>query len=336
MLHVTRLTVPGYSDVLRGADPETGYVGFIAAHGSGAVPALGGTRMMAYASQDDALADALRLASAMSLKVHAAGMPARGGKAVIMDAAAPDRDAILRSHAALVNELGGSFITAVDVGTSTHDMRRLQEMTPHVTSLNVGPWTALGVVHGIRSALSRVGTRIDSAVVAVQGCGQVGLGVVEQLLAAGATVRAADVNPSAAAAAAAFGAEIVDPERIHTLDCDVFSPCALGGVLNPESVRMLRCRAIAGAANNQLTADGVATLLHDRGIIYVPDFVANAGGVISGFGEVRGWSEDRIAAAVAEIAPRIDGILERAHARGVSPLDIVLEDIERAPSTAAS
>ena len=271
-------------------DPATGLRAIIAIHKTTLGPALGGLRMWPYASHEDALFDVLRLARGMTYKSAAAGLDFGGGKAVIIgDSRTQKTGALLRSFGRFVDDLGGKYIAAEDMGIGTRDIETIREVTPHVAGLadqsgDPSPFTALGTFVSIRAALKYATGRDDLSGkrVMVQGTGNVGLALVEQLCAVGAEVFAYDVNDSALRAAVVAGARAVGADEVYTTPVDVYAPCAFGATLNPVTIPQLRCTIVAGAANNQLFDDTRdAQALHDRGILYAPDFVVNAGGIIN-------------------------------------------------------
>jgi leucine dehydrogenase len=326
-MDVREVRVPGWERVL--VARAEGYHGIVAVHSTALGTALGGTRLWRYASEAAALDDALRLSRGMTYKNALAGLDAGGGKCVIL---APeriaDRAALFRAHARVVDLLEGAYITAEDVGTSPADMDVMSTVTRHVAgdSSGVGdpsPHTARGVFRameaGVRHRLGAEGVR--GMRVAVQGCGNVGRWLVRALREAGAEVVVADVDGDRAAAVAAeHGAAVVDADAIYDAEADVFAPCALGGILDAETVPRLRAGVVAGGANNQLRdADADGARLDARGILYVPDYVANAGGVITGFGDMRGWTPERCAARVDAIHGTVLDVLRRADAAGLLP-----------------
>jgi leucine dehydrogenase len=268
-------------------DRPTGTWMFVCIHSTARGPAGGGTRMKTYAEPSDALADAMRLAEAMTLKMAAVDMPFGGGKAVL---AVPEplggeaRRGLLLRYADLVASLRGTFNTGPDVNTSAADMDVIGERCGYVFcrseerggSGDPGPHTARGVFHGIRASVRHVfGTdSLEGRVVLVQGVGSVGAALAEELAAAGARVLVSDVVPERAQH---LGAEFVPAEEVIGTECDVYAPCALGGTVNAETIPRLRCRIVAGSANNQLGEPEDADRLREAGILYAPDFVINAG-----------------------------------------------------------
>jgi leucine dehydrogenase len=288
--------------------------------------------------------DALRLARAMTFKSAVAGLPLGGGKGVIMlprGSAPPtgeDRRAVLLDFADTIDALDGSYLTAEDVGTSEPDMQTIAERTPHVTGLPGGsgdpsPWTAVGVEAAIRVACERVfGTdSLEHRSVSVVGLGHVGGPLAERLAAAGARLVVSDIDEGRRELADRIGAEWVDTPTALAAQVDVLAPCALGGMLSDETVPALRCRAIAGAANNQLAHDGLAQELADRDIVWVPDFVANAGGVINIAVEFEsgGYSAERAETNVRGIADTVHTVLDHAETAGITPLAAALEIARR-------
>ena len=305
---------PPHELVLYGVDHEAHFEGIIAIHSTARGPALGGTRLWNYPSLEAALFDVLRLSNGMTLKSALAGLPFGGGKSVIL-APPPgaDRTAMLRAHGRFINCAMGRYIAAEDVGTSVDDMDAIALETEWVagrsdTTGDPSPFTARGVVRAIEAA-ALVRLQADSLAglsVGIQGLGNVGLDVCRRLIVSGARVFAADVDAGRLKAARReFDFEILAPESIHVAPVDIFCPCALGGILNANTIPRLRAAAVAGAANNQLltATDGLA--LARRDITYVPDFVANAGGVISGSARVMNWTDD-------ETIRRVDAIFDVA------------------------
>ena len=269
-------------------DAATGLKAFIAIHNTRFGPALGGCRFIPYDSSDNALLDAVRLARGMSYKAVLAGVPQGGGKAVIMKPPGSfDGEALFRSFGRFVQDLGGRYITAVDAGTSAREMDWICKETQHVTSTstedNPAVYTARGVFEGIGAAIRhQLGQdHLQGLKVAVQGIGNVGYRLCEMLHQAGAELIISDINEQQTRrAAAAFGAKVVAPEAIYAVPCDAFAPCGLGGILNEQTLPQLNCRVVAGSANNQLASAQQGRWLHEQGILYAPDYVINAGGLV--------------------------------------------------------
>jgi leucine dehydrogenase len=290
----------GHERVLLCSNPAVGLRAIIAVHSSVLGPALGGVRMWPFASYDEALRDVLRLSRGMTYKAAAAGLNLGGGKAVILGDPKHDKsEALFRSFGRYVDSLGGLYITAEDVGTDMEDMELIQTETRWVTGVSPAsggsgdpsPVTAYGVLQGMKAVAKwKFGQpEIAGRSVAIQGLGSVGFHLARYLREEGAKVCGCDLDAEATDRASQLGVEIVAPERILETECDFLAPCALGAVLNPETIPKLRCQVVAGAANNQLdrpSRDGQA--LHERGILYAPDFVINAGGLINVYNELAG------------------------------------------------
>lgn len=271
-------------------DEVSGLRAIVAIHDTTLGPALGGTRMWNYDSEEDAIEDALRLSRGMTYKSSAMGLNLGGGKAVIIGDSRKDKtEELWRAYGRFIQSLGGRYITAEDVGTTPDDMAFVSAETDYVAGLlhksgDPSPITAYGTYRGIKASLEYVTGSADLAgrTIAVQGIGSVGYVLCEYLHEEGAHLLVSDLYEDVLnRAVEEFGAEIVDPDRIHACECDVFSPCALGAVINEVTLPELGCRIVAGAANNQLAEDSLAQGLRDRGILYAPDFVINGGGVIN-------------------------------------------------------
>lgn len=315
-------------------DPASGALMIICVHSTRLGRAAGGTRLQHYGDPAAALADGMRLAEAMSLKFACVDFPHGGGKAVIAlpEPAIPRGEArrrLLREFAAFVHSLGGLYSCAPDMNTSAADMDVIGEVTPYVFcrteaaggSGDTAPDTAVGVLHGIRATCRHVFGDADlrERTIAVQGAGGVGGHLIELLRRAGARVIAADVDAARVDRLAQLGIETVAPEDVLEAECDVLAPCAVGGVINARTIPRLRCRAVAGGANNQLEIASDADLLRDRGIAYAPDFVINAGGILHGAGleELR-WSRAELDRRLEGIGDSLGLIFERADRAGIS------------------
>lgn len=306
---------------------------FVGVHSTRLGPAAGGTRMKAYGSPAEGLRDVLRLSSAMTRKLAACGLPYGGGKAVLAVPAIPTGEArrcLLERYGRLVDSLHGTYLTAPDVNTNQADMDTIGRVTRHVFgrspeaggSGSTAPATAVGVFHAIRACLREAfgDASIEGRPVLVQGAGEVGRRLVELLAAANARVLVSDVDGERVREVCArWDATPVPAAEALTTACDVLSPCALGGVLTAETIPALRCRVVAGAANNQLGDDGDGELFAARGILYAPDYVANAGGVIHGLcREALGWPERQVDERLAGIAETLATVFEVARERGTS------------------
>jgi leucine dehydrogenase len=316
-----------HEKVLFARDPASGYRGIIAIHSTLLGPAVGGTRLWNYANEEEALTDALRLSRGMTYKNALPGLPLGGGKAVIIGDGKPlDRAAVLRTHGRFVEALGGTFITAEDVGTTPSDMGIVREETRHVAGLLSGtgdpsPFTARGVFRAMQASAKYVwdNENLSGVTVALQGCGHVGYFLAKNLNAAGAKLIVSDVDAQKVSRLVEeFNAIAVQPEEIYGVNADIFAPCALGGVINDRTIKELRTRIIAGAANNQLLEDRHGEMLKERGIAYAPDYAANVGGVFSGCIELLGWSPERTSKKVDEIYDTILRIFEIAEAEDIS------------------
>jgi leucine dehydrogenase len=326
-----QLDAGGHELVALAADPSVGYRGVIAIHSTALGPAVGGTRWWRYASEADAITDALRLSRGMSYKAALAGLPMGGGKAVILAPPGPhDRRAVLHAHGRFVDRLGGRYITAEDVGTTADDMEVIAETTAYVAGRRSGsgdpsPHTARGVLRAMQAgARFRWGADdLAGRTVALQGCGNVGSQLARQLVEAGARLVVSDIDPERAARVVAdCGARAESPERIHAVQADVFCPCALGGVLDDRTVPELRVAMVVGAANNQLLEPRHGAMLAARDILYVPDYVANAGGVsFGGAIEIARLSREEAVRRLDAIYDTTLMVLERARADGVPPFE---------------
>jgi leucine dehydrogenase len=309
-----------------GHDAASGLRAIIAIHSTALGPAAGGCRMWPYASMQEAVADALRLSRGMSYKNAMAGLPFGGGKAVIVgDPRKAKTPELLEAFGRFVHSFGGRYVTAEDVGTTVADMAHVARATRHVAGLGAvpgaaggdpGPKTALGVCLGIRAAVRFRLQRADleGVTVAVQGVGGVGYHLCALLAAAGARLTVADVRPAALQRATEeFGAHPVSVDEVPSEDVDVLAPCALGAVLNAQSIPRLRARIVAGAANNQLAQGQDGSALQSRAILYAPDYVINAGGIISVAREYQGGaSEAQVLGDIEAIPARLTEIFERA------------------------
>src|ERR1700694_2959137 len=307
---------------------------FICVHSTRLGPSGGGTRMKSYSSPSAALADGLRLSEAMTPKFASVDLPMGGGKAVIAlpDAHIPtgdERNRLLREFGSFVKVLGGLYSCAPDMNTSAADMDVIAEVCPFVFckteaaggSGDTAPDTAVGVFHGIRASCRFAfgSDDLTGRSVLVQGAGGVGGRLIELLRDAGAGVIATDVDPQRLDGLRSRGIKVVSPEAALTTECDVLSPCATGGMINARTIAGLRCRVVAGGANHQLEKPSDADLLAERGIVYAPDFVINAGGVLHGHGlEVQGWSRETLNRHLEGIGGAVFAILERAEREGVS------------------
>ncbi|MBD9414448.1 Glu/Leu/Phe/Val dehydrogenase [Pseudomonas sp. PDM16] len=308
-------------------DPATGLRAIIAIHNTRLGTALGGCRYLPYPDEDSAIRDAIRLAQGMSYKAALAGLDQGGGKAVIIRPPHLDnRGELFEAFGRMIESLNGCYITAVDSGTSSADMDCIAQQTRHVTSTTCAgdpsPHTAMGVYSGIRAtALARLGSDdLHGLRVAVQGLGNVGYALAEQLAAAGVELFVSDHDPGRVQLAVEqLGARPVSSEGLFSTPCDIFAPCGLGGVLNAQTVGQLHCAAVAGAANNQLAHADIADVLETRGILYAPDYVINSGGLIYVALRHRDESLPAITAHLARIGRRLTEVYGHAQAEKRSP-----------------
>jgi leucine dehydrogenase len=292
----------GHEQVVLCHDPSAGYRGIIAIHSTVLGPALGGTRFWSYASDDDAIVDALRLARGMTYKNAVAGLNLGGGKAVIIgDNKTTSRELIFRAHGRFVESLGGRYITAEDVGTSTADMDYVHMETKNVSGLagrsgDPSPVTAHGVFRAIQASAKERWGKDDVAnlTIAVQGCGHVGYFLAKELHESGAKLIVTDIDAERVKRVVTeFSARAVAPDEIYGVDAKIFAPCALGAIVNDKTIPQLKVEIVAGAANNVLLEERHGDMLEKKGILYAPDYVANAGGVINVYSELAGWTSAR-------------------------------------------
>ncbi len=310
-------------------DREVGLRAIVAIHSTRLGPALGGCRLADYPNQHAALYDALRLARGMSYKAALAGLPYGGGKAVLLRPSrfVPDRAGYFERFGRFVDTLGGRYITAEDLGTGVEDMDAIARATPYVAgaSRNGGdpsPFTALGVCRGIEAAVAqRLGcTDLAGLRVAIQGLGHVGHALAQELYRRGARLIVSDLDPQAAARCAdEFQAQVVSPGEILGVDCEVFAPCALGGVIDDLALARLRAQVVAGSANNQLAEPRHGEALARRGILYAPDYVINAGGLIHVTLAHEGAMQDAILNKVGAIGDTLAELFQRADRAGLTP-----------------
>lgn len=312
-------------------DHATGLKAVIAVHSTHLGPAAGGTRFWHYGNSQAAITDALRLSRGMSYKNAMAGLSAGGGKAVILaNSERTKPQDMLNAFARAVDSLGGRYITAQDVGMSEADMVSLSKVTPHVAGLpdqggDPGPYTARGVFLGVQAAAKHVfGTDDLTGVhVAIQGVGSVGGGLARYLAAQGARLTLADVDAQRAAdLATELGGSSVPADAIMAVEADIFSPCALGAILTEASVSALKVRAVAGGANNQLASGPEGQMLADRGILYAPDYVINAGGIINVLRHIEQADDAEINRRIDAIPERLSAIWAQSDSTGMTPAEV--------------
>lgn len=330
-----------HEEVLFGVDHESGLRTIIAIHNTSLGPALGGTRFYPYANEEAALRDVLRLSKGMTLKSAAAGLDLGGGKGVIIgDPSVLKSERLIRAYGRVVDSLGGRYITAEDVGTTVDDMVQVAKETQWVSGLpyaqggsgDPSPATARGVMASLRAIGERLWGSDDLAGrrIAIQGVGKVGMDLVRRLTEVGAETVVTDTNPaSVTQSVETYGSKVVSLDEIYDVECDVFSPCALGATLNEETIPRLRCAAIAGSANNQLAVEADVERIIERNILYAPDFVVNAGGVINIAVETDGYSTDRANAMVDRIYDNLVAVFETADSDGVNTRDAAMKFAQR-------
>ena len=328
-------------ETVRLEDKSAGLDGVIVVHSTTLGPGAGGCRLWHYPDLGQAFTDAFRLAEGMSYKNALAGLPFGGAKAVLRRPEAPfDRAALFRAFGRAVAALDGRYVTAEDVGTSVADMHEVAGQTRHVAGLaavgaaaggDPSPWTAQGVYGAIEAgAAFALGSDLKCLTVSIQGIGIVGAEVCGLLADAGARLVIADVAPGRRdRVAKILDARVVGSDAIASIDADIFVPCALGGVLDEPTVATMNAKLVCGGANNQLATPEIAAMLRARGITYVPDYVANAGGIISVSAEYLGESAASVEQRVAQIGPRVTAVLEEASRRGISPAVVADETAER-------
>jgi leucine dehydrogenase len=325
------MTAKGHEQVVFVTDPTSGLRAIIAVHSTALGPSLGGIRFWRYPAEHDAVLDVLRLSEAMSLKASTAGLHQGGGKAVVLwdDPDAPRSEALLRAMGRAIDELGGRYIAAEDVGATPRDMQVIGSETPWVTGIegprgsgDPSPMTAYGVVKAMETVLEELDgyATLAGKRIVVDGVGHVGSHLARMVADTGARVAVADVNPERVdALVREIGADALSVERALEEVCDVLAPCALGGVLNKETIPRLQCRAVCGAANNQLADPADDDALAARGMLYAPDFVVNAGGIINLAEEFVGYDRERAQARTAQIADTLRRVFALAREEGVPP-----------------
>ena len=329
-LVVEKMSLMGHEQLVFCHDNETGLKAIIAIHDTTLGPALGGTRMWNYESEEKALEDVLRLSRGMSFKAAISGLDLGGGKAVIIGDARKDKsEALMRKFGEFVNSLGGKYITAEDVGMNTKDMEYVRMETKHVTGIpesmggsgDPSPVTAFGVYVGMKAAAKYKweNDSLEGKTVVVQGVGHVGENLIKHLSKEGSKVIINDINKKRLEEIALqFNAEIVMGDAIYDLDMDIYAPCALGATLNPESIARLKCSIVSGSANNQLADENRdGQLLLEKGIIYAPDFLINAGGLINVYSEIKGYESQHSLNQTKKIYNTTLEILQKAKQDGI-------------------
>jgi leucine dehydrogenase len=307
-------------------EPDIGYRGVVAIHNTILGPALGGTRMWAYENDLEALIDVLRLSRGMTYKAAVAGLNLGGGKSVIVgDPGAKNREEIFRAHGRHVQSLCGRYITAEDVGTSPSDMEFVRQETEYVVGLagrsgDPSPVTALGVYRGMQACAKKAwgSDSLAGKTVTVQGVGHVGYYLCKHLHEEGAKLVVSDIHDDRVKRVVdEFGAKAVEADEIYAADAEIFAPCALGAVINDDTIPVLKAEIVAGAANNQLDEERHGDVLHEKGVLYAPDYAINAGGLINVNAEVEGWDLERSHKKASEIYDTILKIVQIAGDQGI-------------------
>lgn len=329
MLEITEIPVDGYEAVRRGVDPEVGFHAIIAVHSTVLGPALGGMRLWNYDSEDEALFDVKRLARGMTYKASCAGLDLGGGKSVMIGNPADKKEVWFERMGEFVESFGGSYITAEDVNTKPEDMAVVHTKTNHVVGLagrsgNPSPKTAWGCYLGLKAAAEEAfgSDDLKGLTVAIEGAGSVGTVFGELIAQEGGKIIAADIYPESAQRLANLtGGTVVGPEEIHGVECDVYAPCALGGSVNDETIPQLKGKVVCGAANNQLLEPRHGDALRERGILYAPDYVVNAGGLINVYNELvpGGYNEERAMQEMDKIRQNLLQIFALAREEGICP-----------------
>jgi leucine dehydrogenase len=323
-MQITDLQIPNYERVA--SAHEADYRGFVAIHSTKLGPAVGGTRFWRYASDEAAIEDLLRLARGMTYKNALAGIPFGGGKSIILRPGGEfDREKIFRAHARFVNIFGGHYITAEDVGTNPDDMAIVRQETKHVAGLHglsgdPSPFTARGVFRAMQAAAKyRWGAdSLSGKTIALQGGGNVGYHLAANLHQVQARLIVSDVDSGKVSRLVnEFGVNAVAPEEIYSVDADIYAPCALGGTINDDTIPQFKVEIIVGGANNQLLEERHGDELQRQGILYTPDYAANAGGIINGCRELLSWEPSQSLAKVDEIYDTVLAIFDTATAAGI-------------------
>ena len=330
-LVVGKMEMMGHEQVVFCTDKETGLKAIIAIHDTTLGPALGGTRMWNYSNESEALQDVLRLSRGMTFKASISGLNLGGGKAVIIgDATTEKSEALMKKFGEYVDSLGGKYITAEDVGMNTKDMEYVREKTKHVTGIpesmggsgDPSPVTAYGVYMGMKaSAKFKWGSDLlKGRTILVQGVGHVGENLVKHTTEEGARVYITDINKDKLSEVSEkYGAEIIMGDSIYDMDMDIYAPCALGATLNTNTINRLKCSIVAGAANNQLEEEVIhGEMIKDKGMIYAPDFLINAGGLINVYSEIKGYNREESLAQTRKIYDTTLEILLKAENENIT------------------
>lgn len=331
-MQITPIETAGYERVAKAVDEDTGLVAFIAVHDTTLGPALGGMRLWPYAKHEDALTDVLRLSRGMTFKSAVARTGLGGGKSVLVGSRDMKGPALFEAMGRFVESFGGKYITAEDVNVGVPDLLSVRKSTSYVTGLpreqggsgNPSPYTARGCFVGLLASVAEAfgSEDLEGKIIALQGPGSVGFDLGRQLVERGARLVVSDLSAdNVKRAVAELGATAVDPDAIYDVECDVYAPCALGATLNDNTIPRLKCKVVAGAANNQLHDESRhAAMLAERGIVYAPDYVINAGGIINVSLELEegGYDEDRALKKIDNIHDALVEIFATARAKGIT------------------
>lgn len=329
-LKTERLNIPGYEQVVYGEDPTTGLRAIISVHQTKLGPACGGVRLLPYKDRDEALEDVLRLSKGMSYKSSLAGIDFGGGKSVIIANPKDKTPELFKSMGEFVESLGGKYISAKDMNVTSEDLLVIKSVTSHVIGIDgqagsggdPSPVTARGVFRGIEASLEeKFGSKgMKGRTFAVQGLGAVGFDLCTMIHSSGGTLVVTDVDPvNLKKTVEATGASEVAPDSIYDVDCDVFVPCARGAILNPDTIGRLKCTVVSGAANNQLLTDDIGYKLHESKVLYAPDYLVNAGGIINVFVELGGYDKDRALKLADGIYDTLKKVYQRSAQEGAPP-----------------
>ncbi|PPU03925.1 Glu/Leu/Phe/Val dehydrogenase dimerization domain-containing protein [Xanthomonas arboricola] len=325
------LDTTGHEQVIFCHNRDAGLKAIIALHSTRLGPALGGVRMRPYSNSEAALDDALRLSRTMTYKNALAGLNVGGGKAVIIGDPRSDKsEALFRAFGRFVDTLGGRYITSEDVGTDVNDMEQIYLESEYVTGVHQvhrgsgdpAPFTAYGALQALMASLNRrLGhEEVGKTSIAIQGLGHIGMELVKLLKERGAKLYVADLNPALVdRAVAEYGAEAVSIEEIYQVPADVFAPCALEGAINEDTLPRLKAKIICGTANNQLASAAIGEELHRRGILYAPDYVVNAGGVMNVSLEIDGYNRERAMRLIRSIYHNLEKVFDLSSRLGVAP-----------------
>ena len=319
----------GYEELVMYTDKEVGLRAFVCIHDTTLGPAVGGTRMWPFGTEEEALTDVLRLARAMTYKSSLAGLDLGGGKALILGDPNTDKtEALLRAHGRFLDTLGGRYVTTEDVGITIDDVVHMRKETRYAAGLpqsqgglgDAAVVTGYGMYRGAQACLKEVfgSDSLSGRTVAIQGFGKVAHSFVEYLKHDGAKIIASDINETRVAKAIEMGATIVSPDEIYDVQCDIFSPCALGGVLNSETIPRLKSPIVAGGANNQLLEDDHAEELRKAGILYAPDYAINPGGVITVACELRGYGREAAMEQTEKVYDTLLNIFTLSKSEGIT------------------